>query len=668
MRPITTILFASVLLAYSTDSFAQTQAKTSEHNQSSVANLTLETQLDRIASTYYKTAQAGATVIVTKDGKTLLRKGYGWANVEKKEVMQADHIMRLGSITKQFTAVATLMLIEEGKLSLNDPITKFLPDYPESGKQVNIEHLLTHTSGIPSYTNKPNFFTTANKDLSVAQMIDTFKNEAFEFEPGSTWKYNNSGYFLLGAVIEKVSGMTYAQFVEKRIFQPLGMKNTAYEGHELASHPRATGYSFRTGKFEHSQKISMTQPYAAGALVSTVDDLVKWDSAIHMGKLLKADSWKRAWTSYKLKNGQDTNYAYGWGVGQLEGQTMISHGGGIPGFSTFALTLPKEKVYVAVLTNSESGLAQPEMVASRLAAAAMGKAIPEFNSIKLDEKTLDHYVGVYRIDDKSRRVIVREGNQLIMTRTNGPRTGLQAYSENSFFKDNNSLLRVEFIKNAKGEVTELIMHQQGNRVAHEKLNEALPVKEKPYAMTHAEFDRYIGNYQLMPNMILNIRREGNRFIAQATGQGSIELSAVAADKLTAASVGAEVKFEFDAEGKVSQLTLAQGGNLIPAKKIVEGATEKPAVKTVSISNAVFDTYVGEYQINERFSLFVRREGERFITQATGQGSIDIVPLSETHFSAPIIPAELKFEKNAEGKVTQVILLQNGREIPAKKVK
>lgn len=673
MRPITSILFASVLLAYSVENFAQTQAQTQAHAvkknpQSQVEKISIESQLDRIASNFYKADQAGATVIVTKDGKTLLRKGYGLSNVEKKVAMQADHIMRLGSITKQFTAVGILMLIDEGKIALNDPLTKFIPDYPETGKKVTIEHLLTHTSGIPSYTNKPNFFETATKDLSVTQMVDTFKNDALEFEPGTSWNYNNSGYFLLGAVIEKVSGMSYAKFVEQRIFTPLGMKNSAYEGYERAIHPHAVGYSFNLGKFEHSHKISMTQPYAAGALVSTVDDLAKWNTAISAGKLLKSDSWRRAFTSYKLKDGKDTNYAYGWGIGQLQEQPMISHGGGIPGFSTFALQLPTQKVYVAVLSNSDSGLAQPEMVASRLAAAAMGKAIPEFSAIKLDEKALDRYVGVYRIDEKNRRVITREGEKLIMTRTNGPRTVLQAYSQNGFFKDNTSLLRLEFNKNAEGDVSEAVIYQQGNRVVHEKLNEAAPAKEKSFAMSNEAFDRYVGDYQLMPNFILSVRREGNRFITQATGQGSVELNAIAEDKFSAPSVGGELKFETDAEGKVTQLILTQGGRVMPAKKIVAGATEKAAVKTVNVSNAVFDTYVGEYQINERFSLVVRREGNRFITQATGQGSIDIVPLSETHFSAPIIPAELKFEKNAEGKVTHLVLLQNGRETPAKKVK
>jgi CubicO group peptidase (beta-lactamase class C family) len=561
---LTPIALATLLLLQSPASYAQDAAKM---NQSAGSKATITQQLEQIGQGYYKADQPGATVIVVKDGKVLLRKAYGLANLSKKETLQADHVMRLGSITKQFTAVAILQLIEAGKMALNDPVTKFFPDYPETGKTVTIEHLLTHTSGIPSYTGKPGFVASANKDISVSGMVDSFKNDALEFEPGSTFRYNNSGYFLLGAIIEKVSGETYANYVAKHIFTPLGMNNTAHEGHERSQQARAQGYSQRTGSFEPSMKISMTQPYAAGSLTSTVDDLTKWDAAISAGKLLKADSWNRAFTSYKLKNGQDTNYAYGWGVGQLEGQPMISHGGGIPGFSTFALRLPQDKVFVAVLNNADGGLPQPEMIATRLAAAAIGKPIPEFKAISVDEKTLDQYVGMYRIDDKNRRIIVREGTKLVMTRTDGPRTEMQAYAQNGFFRDNNSLLRVEFNRNAKGEVSEVVVHQSGNAVVHPKLNEALPEAPKAFAVSDEQFAAFAGDYQIQPNFVLNVRREGNRYVTQATGQGPVSITPISADTFAAPDVGGQLKFEKDADGKVTQLILTQGGRNTPAKKI-----------------------------------------------------------------------------------------------------
>lgn len=561
---LTPIALASFLLLQAPLSQAQ---HTNNLIPSAVSTAPSTQRLDQIAKAYYRADQPGATVIVVKDGKVLLRSAYGVANLSTKEALQADHVMRLGSITKQFTAVAILQLIEAGKMALNDPVTKFFPDYPASGKRITIEHLLTHTSGIPSYTGKPGFMAKSMTDMSVSEMVDSFKNDALEFEPGTAYKYNNSGYFLLGAIIEKVSGDTYANYVAKHIFTPLGMNNTAHEGHERSQQARAQGYSQLGEVFDLSMKISMTQPYAAGSIASTVDDLAKWDAAITAGKLLTADSWQRAFTSYKLKNGQDTNYAYGWGVGQFEGQTMLSHGGGIPGFSTYALRLPKDKVFVAVLHNADRGLPQPEMIAMRLASAAIGKPFPEFKAINLDEKVLDQYVGVYKIDDKNRRFVAREGDKLIMTRTDGPRTELHAYAQNAFFKDQNSLLRIEFNRQPNGEVNEVVVYQNGSSTAHPKLKEVLPQVPKVVEMTAEQFAVFEGDYQIQANFILNVRREGNRFITQATGQGPVGIVAIGADTFSAVEVGAQLKFEKDADGKVTQLILNQGGRAIPAKKI-----------------------------------------------------------------------------------------------------
>ncbi len=564
---LTPIALAALLLVQSSATQAQTEHPSSSSSINVLNTEPITQQLNQIGATYYKADQPGASIIVVKDGKVLLRKGYGLANVEKQEALKADHVMRLGSISKQFTAVGILQLVEDGKIALDDPVTKFFPDYPESGKRITIEHLLTHTSGIPSYTGKPGFLATAGKDISVQAMVDSFKNDPLEFEPGTAYKYNNSGYFLLGAIIEKVSGETYAKFVEKRLFTPLGMKDSSYEGYERSQQVRAAGYTQSASGFEPSIRISMTQPYAAGALTSTVDDLAKWDAAINAGKLLKAEHWKRAFTPYKLKNAQDTNYGFGWVVGQFESQTMISHGGGIPGYATYALSLPKEKIFVAVLTNADGGLAQPEMVSMRLAATAIGKPIPEFKPVKLDQKTLDQFAGVYRIDDKNRRFFVREGENLVMTRTNGPRTVLKAYSQNGFFKDHNSLLRIEFKRNAGGEVTEAVVHQQGTVVSHPRLNEALPEAPKTFAMSPEQFDIYVGNYELNPDFILSVRREGSKFIVQATGQGPVTISPVSADTFNAPDVGAIFKFEKTADGKVQQLILIQGGRNMPARKI-----------------------------------------------------------------------------------------------------
>jgi CubicO group peptidase (beta-lactamase class C family) len=260
----------------------------------------LAAALDAELQAVYKTSEPGAAVIVVRDGRTVLRKAYGMASLELGVPMKPEHLFRIGSITKQFTATAILLLAQQGKLSLQDPITKHLPEYPMHSQTITIEHLLTHTSGIRSYTGMPSFWKTMTLDGTVAEMIDTFKDEPLEFDPGSKWRYNNSGYFLLGAIIEKVSGKSYADFVKESIFAPVGMTHTFYGDVEPILPNRAAGYSKQGDAFVNASYISMKKPYAAGSLLSNVDDLALWDASLYTEKLLTADSKRRAHTAYRL--------------------------------------------------------------------------------------------------------------------------------------------------------------------------------------------------------------------------------------------------------------------------------------------------------------------------------------------------------------------------------
>lgn len=327
----------------------------------------------------FKANQPGATIIVTRDGITLFRQAYGMADVATGRPMTPDTAMRIASITKQFTATGILMLADEGKLALGDNINKFLPDYPSEGKKITIENLLTHTSGIKNYTSDPAFGEKMSTDQTVSQMIDSFKNAPLQFEPGTRYSYSNSGYVLLGAIIEKVSGLSYAKFVEQRIFVPLGMSNSAYAGHQRGIALHAEGYTRSSDGvgFEPGKPISMTLPYAAGALVSTVDDLALWDAAVSVGKLLKPATQQQALTAYVLADGTSVPYGYGWSVRNTGATPMQSHGGGIPGFSTYAMRLPDKKLYVAVLTNADSGLPGAEMIALKAATIAVGSDYAE---------------------------------------------------------------------------------------------------------------------------------------------------------------------------------------------------------------------------------------------------------------------------------------------------
>ena len=262
-------------------------AKGSDKATNEIAN-----EIDRFLLPYFKPDEPGAAVIVTRNGKPIFRKAYGLADMEKKTLLAPEDVMRIASMTKQFTATAIMLLAEQGKLKLDDDFTMHLPDYPKQKNKITIDQLLTHTSGIPGYTELPSFERNREKEFTVQGMIDTFKNEPLLFTPGTKMRYSNSGYFLLGTIIEHHSKMSYADYMAKNIFEPLGMNDTAYEGHERSGKTRINGY--RGGiKIELAAALSNTQPYAAGALVSSVDDLAKWDAAIADGKLLSAESWRK---------------------------------------------------------------------------------------------------------------------------------------------------------------------------------------------------------------------------------------------------------------------------------------------------------------------------------------------------------------------------------------
>ena len=339
----------------------------------------------------------GGTVIVVKDGAPVYRVARGMASLELDVPMQPDSMLRIGSVTKQFTSAAVMMLVEQGKLALDDEITRFFPDYPTQGRHITVEHLLTHTSGIKSYTSLPAWRPSWGRDFTTSELIDFFKNEPMDFEPGEKYLYNNSAYFLLGAIIEKASGTPYSEFLERHICQPLGMTRTRYGDTGPIVKGRAQGYQLAAGAIVNAPYLSMTQPGAAGALVSTVDDLARWDAAVSAGKLLTPASWQQIFTPYRLKSGRSTGYGFGWQVGSFEGRPVQEHGGGIHGFSAYVVRLPEDHVYVAVLANSTTTNAGA--LARKLAALAAGRPLVDPKPIALAQDKLAEYAGIYQFDD-----------------------------------------------------------------------------------------------------------------------------------------------------------------------------------------------------------------------------------------------------------------------------
>jgi D-alanyl-D-alanine carboxypeptidase len=412
----------------------------------------LAARMDKIASAVYKPGVPGAAIIVVRNGRVIFRKGYGLANLELKTPIRPEMAFRLASLTKQFTAAAIMMLAEQGKLSLTDDIARFFPAY--KGKKITVENLLTHTSGIKDYLEKiwPGWMREDMRPETVAAL---FQDDPLEFEPGTRELYSNSNYILLGLIIEKLSGKNYGDFLAANIFKPLGMKHSCYETAQQIIPGRVSGYANTGEGYVNAAYVSTLQLYAAGGLVSSADDLALWDNAVNAGKLLRQSSWEKIFTPYKFANGETADYAFGWTVNEFQGRLIQSHGGGIPGATNFVIRMPQDHVYVAVLANDRTMEIQPEFVARRLAAIAIGKPIVEQKIIQLPAKTLDAYVGKYVNDDGEAVSVRQEGGRIFLQGDGDPEVEIFAIKADTFIVKAFEA-EISFVRDAKGNVVQLV--------------------------------------------------------------------------------------------------------------------------------------------------------------------------------------------------------------------
>ncbi|HMR89012.1 MAG TPA: serine hydrolase [Saprospiraceae bacterium] len=520
-------------------------------------------KFDQLLSEKFKSNETGATALISKKGQIIYKKAFGMANLELNVPMQTENVFRIGSISKQFTAIAILQLMEQGKLSLQDDITKFIPDYPTHGHKITVEHLLTHTSGIKSYTNMIEFGPISRLDKKPEELIQFFKNQPMEFAPGTKWNYNNSGYFLLGYIIEKVSGKTYPEYIEENIFKALGMNNSYYGSDSKIIKNRAAAYGKDDKGFVNAEPLSMTLPYAAGSLQSTVEDLYKWNQAVQTYKLVKKETLDKAFTPYVLADGKQTDYGYGWGIENIQGSTAIQHGGGIPGFLTKGIYLPKEDVFVAVFSNCDCN--SPEETAVKLAALTIGKPF-EYTESKVDTSAMKQLIGVYEIaGDEEQRYITYSDGKLYSQRNRSTKFNIKPYEKDKYFFES-MMNTIEFVRNKSGEVEKLIFKGRSEPTEWMKTNKPIP-SIMEIDVDESILESYTGDYELGPNFILTVTKEGNQLITQATGQGKIEIFAETETKFFVKVMDAQLEFVKDGTGKVAKLLLTQGGQKMDAKKI-----------------------------------------------------------------------------------------------------
>ncbi len=505
--------------------------------------------------------------LVAKDGVPIFAKAYGMADVDTKKPNTPETEFLIGSVTKQFTSAAILQLQEQGKLNVKDPITKYLTDYPKAtGDRITIHHLLTHTSGLPSYTDNEVLMERRGEDFPHELVLASFKDLPLLYEPGARFQYCNSGYFLLGLVIEKVSGQTYADYVAEHIFKPLGMTHTMYAPSEPPP-GRALGYVAPNGTIEPAEKISMTLPYAAGALSSTVGDLLIWNLALHGDKVLSAASKALMYTPAL------EGYAYGLMIGDRVGHREISHGGGIDGFTSTLAYYPDDKVTVVVLSNNMS--ANASIIGFDLAAIAFDQPydLPiRKTPIAADPATFDAFAGVYKVSDNAYRVIRRDGDALYSQRTAGPVFRIYPEATDKFYYENDNSTTVSFIRDEKGAVVAHLMHQGGADSRCERvtgsLADSLMAVRAVAQVDPKVFERLVGDYELAPGFVLTFRTREGRIFSQATGQDEFEIFPTSETEYFLRVVDAQITFELDpSTGMATGMVLHQGGRDMPAKKI-----------------------------------------------------------------------------------------------------
>jgi CubicO group peptidase (beta-lactamase class C family) len=497
----------------------------------------------------------GIALLVARDGNILYKKGFGYADVKNKILVTPDTKFRIGSVTKQFTAAAILKLQENNLLSVNDKLSKFIPDFPR-GDEVTIHQLLTHTSGIHSYTSNDDFIGKVTKTISADSLVNSIKKDPFDFNPGEKWLYNNSGYFLLGYIITKVSGRPYAEYLKETFFDPLHMENTGihYAGIKLEN--EAKGYARNNNKYDEAINWDMSWAGAAGAIYSTVEDLLKWNQALYGGKVLNEASVAAALTPVVLKNGEEapSRYGYGLGLNKFRGEDIVGHSGGLHGFITQLSYYPKEKLTVVMFSNTD----QPEVNfdPTKIAEAFLWEKMDKQTSyaeLAVKPKDLQRFAGRFELLNIGVMTITTEDNKLYSQLSGQGKFEIFPLSEDEFFWKVVEA-KIKFIKDEKGEINQAILFQNGQELKAKKLKEEIIIEIKPAIM-----DNYTGKYKLSDKIIVTILRENNKLFAWPTDQPKLEMLPVSETDFVIKEINAKISFVKDANGKVNKIKLNMNG-------------------------------------------------------------------------------------------------------------
>lgn len=502
-------------------------------------------------------------VLVARDGQIVFQGAAGLADLEEKIAATTDTKFRIGSITKQFTAVAILKLAEEGKLQISDPLSKYFPDFPDADG-ITLEHLLTHTSGLQSYTEKADFYSRVTQPVEPQDLIDWAKNDERDFAPGTDFHYCNTGYFLLGEIVAKVSGKSYAEYLDSTFFKPLGMANTGVYDNSAPPKQIAKGYSLLDEKYSLALNWDMSWAGGAGAIYSTVGDLFIWNEALHGGKVINRDSLKAATTVVKLPKGKTASMSYGYGLISSTHRRLplIGHSGGLQGWMADLLYFPEQRTTVVAMTNAMPGNPElnPQMIARMSAEKILGDVIaklpPRQVDTSIDPKTYSDYLGRYDYLSAVMEVTT-EDDKLFAQLTGQEKMQLHPAGKDHFFwKEVDA--EITFQRDEHGIVSSGIHTQSGNSMGVAKIasDDNLDV---------TALKAFVGTYQYGP-AIMTTTVENGQLFAQLTGQPKFPIFHKGNNTFEWRVVKAQVEFVKDDQGVVTKARHTQNGVTFDAPK------------------------------------------------------------------------------------------------------
>lgn len=421
---------------------------------------TLRQQADAILAAETAPLAPGAGVLIAQDGNILYRAARGRASLALDVPMSPDHVFRIGSLTKTFTAAAILKLSAAGKLSVQAPLAKFLPDYPGGGA-ISLAQLLSHTAGISDAWE-----VDATKPQSTAALVKLIAAQAPDFASGTAWAYSNSGYILLGAVLEKVTGQPWHVAMQSLLTQPLGLTRTAFHPEQEIVPGSVVGYSQNErGEPILAPYVSATGPGAAGALSSTVDDVFHFLHALTTGRALPPKLYEAMSSAKATTAGKATSYGYGLMLGTVRGEPVVEHNGGVEGFASQMTYFPKQHVTVIVLANTDAGSPSPRALAHRLGAVAIGRPYPALAPIKAQTRLTQELCGSYRIDAGSKRTLSVQADVLLVQREEGPKRPLAIASGDRLFFPHDGTDYFQVVRDARGKLIALDFYPDGSAPA-----------------------------------------------------------------------------------------------------------------------------------------------------------------------------------------------------------